>query len=430
MTKTTCYYFLDTYFLSSKKSLHYCLSVSFNVYLFILFFDIMRDALPFLSIVNVLVSGIRDISLYLTGIYILTTKKSAVLGLKSIYILGYVLVPLFMWFANSLDGTNGERQLGVVIQFCILASKVWIFLYVLQNLNLFYVFDKSKICKNFVSISVFMLLFSLLVYFFFPGIIIKYTIENRIGLGNMSIQSGVYCCAYILCIYFFPYKKKLTNYLMLFLLFAGILISVCSTGIISVLLITIAFVFEKQTRKRSLVVLTFVALVCTIIVIKYFDVLFSFFDYFWMKAEQVFDLVGNLFAEKKHTTKSASFHARELQIKNVMENHNDLIDRFFGHGFFSITDKSIFIENTYYALYFDCGIYGIIVLVLIIFSILKKSLILFFRKKSFLGIVSLISFLFFMTTLDISIIPGLSSAFAILFYIIFMDKSYLRENSK
>lgn len=430
MTKLTSYYFLDLCFLSSKKSLRYCLSVLFNVYFFIVFFDIMRDSLPFPSVVNVLVSGIRDISLYLTAIYILTTKKSVVLGFKSIYIFGYVLIPFFMWFANFLDGTTGEHPIGVIIQFCILASKVWIFLYVLQNLDLFYVFDKSKICKNFVSISVFMLLFSLFVYFFFPGLIIKYNLENRVGLGNMSIQSGVYCCAYILCIYFFPYKKKFTNYLALFLLFFGVLVSVCSTGIISALLITISFTFEKRTRKRSLVVLSCVALICTVIVIKYFDILFSFFDYFWMKAEHVFDLVGNLFAEKKHTTKSASFHARELQIQNVMENHNDLIDRFFGHGFFSITDESIFIENTYYALYFDCGIYGIIVLSLIIFSILKKSLILLFRRKSFLGIVSLTTFLLFMTTLDISIGPGLASAFAVLFYTIFIDKSYFKEELK
>lgn len=430
MTTMTKYYFLQPNFFSSKKSLHYCLSVFFNIYFFIVFFDIMRDALPFPSIVNVLVSGVRDMSLYITVIYILTTKKSVVLGFKSIYIFFYVLVPFFMYCANFFDGTTGEHTIGVIIQFCILSAKAWLFLYVLQNLNLFYVFDKSKICKNFVSISVFMLLVSLLVYFLFPGLIVRYNLANRVGLGNMSIQSGVYCCAYILCIYFFPYKKKLINYLVLFLLFAGILISVCSTGIISVLLITIVFLFEKRTRKRSLIVLMFIALVCTVVVIKYFDILFSFFDYFWMKAEHVFDLVGNLFSEKKHTTKSASFHARELQIQNVMENHNDLIDRFFGHGFFSITDESIFIENTYFALYFDCGIYGIIVLFLIILSIAKKSLILFFKKKSFLGVVSLITFLLFMTTLDISIGPGLSSAFVILFYIIFIDKSYLKENSK
>lgn len=176
--------------------------------------------------------------------------------------------------------------------------------------------------------------------------------------------------------------------------------------------------------------LSVIVFASTAIIIKYFDILLAFIDYFWMKAEHVFDLVGNLFAEKKHETKSASFHARELQIENVMKNHNALIDRFFGHGFFSITDESIFIENTYYALYFDCGIYGVIVLGTIIFSLVRKALLLFFRKKSFLGIVSVVTFLLFMMMLDISIGPGLVSAFVILFWTIFLEKSFLLDGAE
>lgn len=419
----TKYFFIHENFLVSKKSVQYCLSVCFNLYFFIVFFDIMRDALPFPVVLNALISGIRDMSLYLMIIYILATGKSIVLGYKSFYILGYIFIPLVMWGANALGGNIGEHTLGTVIQFTILSAKVWLFLYVLMNLKLFYVFDKSMICRNFVSMSVFMLLFSCIVYFLFPGIIVRYNLANRIGLGNMSIQSGVYCCAYILCLYFFPYRKILVNYLALFALFAGILLSVCSTGIVSVLLITMLSLFEKKTRKRSLFIFFVILLVCTVIVIKYFKFFFAFFDYFWMKAEHVFDLVGNLFAEKKHTTKSASFHARELQIENVMKNHNELINRFFGHGFFSITDTSIFIENTYFAIYFDCGFYGLFVLASIIFDIGVKSLVLFIRNKTFLGFSSFAIFLLFMTTLDISIGPGLSSAFAILFYCVFLEKT-------
>lgn len=420
----TKYFFVHENFLTSKKSLQYCLSLCFNLYFFIVFFDIMRDALPVPAVANVLISGIRDMSLYLIVIYILTTKKSVVLGYKSFYIFCYFFIPLVMWTANAIAGNTGEHELGTVIQFTVLSAKAWLFLYVLLNLKLFYVFDKSKICRHFVSMAVFMLLFSCIVYFLFPGIIVRYNLANRVGLGNMSIQSGVYCCAYILCLYFFPYRKKFANYAVLFILFAGILLSVCSTGIVSVLLITMLSSFEKKTRKRSLFILFAILLICTLIVIKYFKFFFAFFDYFWMKAEHVFDLVGNLFAEKKHTTKSASFHARELQIENVMKNHNALIDRFFGHGFFSITDKSIFIENTYFAIYFDCGFYGLAVLASIVLDIGIKSLVIFIRNKTFLGFASLAIFLLFMTTLDISIGPGLSSAFAILFYYVFLDKPF------
>lgn len=419
------YYFMRKKFFSNDLSIKYVLSLFFNLYLFIVFFDIMREALPVPGFANILISGMRDISLYLTVIYILVSRRSVVLGFKAFYILGYMCIPFFMWIGNAWDGNSGNHTLGTVIQFCILSAKAWLFLYVLQNLKLFYVFEKRNILKNFVSIAVFMLLFSLMVYFFFPWIITRYNLANRVGLGNMSIQSGVYCCAYILCLFFWPYKTTITNYVVLFVLFAGILLSVCSTGIIAVLISTIAFSFEKRTRKRSLIILFVIIMGCAIVVIKYYTILAAFFEYFWMKAEHVFDLIGNLFAEKKHTTKSASFHARELQIKNVLENHNAVIDRFFGHGFFSITDESIFIENTYFALYFDCGIYGLAVLASIIMVMGIKSLRFFVRNKTFLGLISLMTFLLFMTTLDISIGPGLSSAFVILFWCIFIDKSFL-----
>ena len=71
----TKYYFAHPRFLVSKNALHYCLSVFFNVYFFIVFFDIMRDALPFSGILNALISGMRDMSLYLIVIYVLYTKK-------------------------------------------------------------------------------------------------------------------------------------------------------------------------------------------------------------------------------------------------------------------------------------------------------------------------------------------------------------------
>ena len=82
----TKYFFLDKKFVNSPQSIQYCLSVLFNIYFFLVFFDIMRDALPFPSILNILVSGIRDVSLYLIVLYVFSTKKSVVLGYKTFYI--------------------------------------------------------------------------------------------------------------------------------------------------------------------------------------------------------------------------------------------------------------------------------------------------------------------------------------------------------
>lgn len=426
--KETClvskYYFLKRNFFVDAISIKYILSIFFNLYFFILFFDVIRDSLPIPKIVNLLLSAMRDFSLYSLIIYVIVSKKSIVYGYKSFYILMYIIMPLIMCFANLIDGFDETHPVSVVIQFCILAAKPFLFLYVLQNLKLYYVFDAKRIIRTFILIMVFMVVISFGVYFFFPQLIVKYNIENRVGLGNMSIQSGLYCCAYFLCVYYFPLRRTISNYICIFLLLAGIALSVCSTGILSLIAGTLILAFDKRTSKRSFFIMILLALICIYAVIKYYTLFSAFFDYFEMKAEHVIDLVGNLFSEKKHTTKSVSFHARELQIENVLKHHNALIDRFFGHGFFSISDEKIFIENTYYAIYFDCGFFGIFMLVFILIQIGIKALKLIKKKKSAIGVVAIAAFCFFMTTLDISIVPAISTSFVFLFYVVFHDVNF------
>lgn len=418
------YFFLHNRFFMDVISIKYVLSICFNIYLFILIFDVTREALPIPTIINIFLSAIRDFSLYIILIYILITKKSIVYGYKSFFILMYILIPLIMYFANILDGISEDHELGVVIQFCILAAKPFIFLYLLRNLDLYYLFDKENIIKTFISITVLMVLVSFGVYFCTPDLIVKYKLENRIGLGNMSIQSGIYCCAYFLCLYFFPFKKNLFNLLYIFILLAGIVLSVCSTGILSMIVGTFLFLMDKKTRKRSLLIIIVIVTIGLYAIIRYYTLFSSFFVYFEMKAEHVIDLINNLFSEKKHETKSASFHARELQIENVLKNHNALIDRFFGHGYFSITDTKIFLENTYYAVYFDCGFFGIVLMAIILLQSCLKALKLWIKEKKYIGIVAIISLCFFMTTLDISIGPAISSSFIFFLYIIFNHDFY------
>lgn len=422
------YFFLSENFISSPEySIKYWLSVFFNVYFIIVFWDVMRDALAFPSIIDLVVSGIRDISIYLVVIYILFSKKSVVSGYKAFYFIVYPFIPLIIYFGTVIEGFS-NHPLKEIVQFCILSAKPFLFTYILENLGLFYVLKKNAIVKSFISIIVFMFFISFIVFLFFPSLIVRYNIENRFGLGNMSVQSGLYCCAYFLCLYYFPYKRKIINWISIFILLIGILLSVSSTGIFSALIGTVLFLFDKRTRKRSAIVFIVVCILSMIVVIKYYSFISGFVDYFVGKWRDALDLaVSFLSGQYQGKSESVSFHARELQISNFMNNHNDLIYRFFGHGFFSITDRDIFIENTYFALYFDCGIFGIILLTILILKLSFKAMELWFKKGTYLGIASIISWLFFMTTLDISILPPISTAFVFLFYFIFHNDKFMHE---
>lgn len=419
------YFFLSKNFFSSHKySIKYFLSVFFNLYLIIVFLDVSREALPIPTIVNLIISGIRDFSIYSIVIYLLVTGKSVVSGYKAFYFIIYPFIPLFIYLSISIDGYS-SHPIKEVVQFCILSAKPFLFLYVLFNIRLFYLFNKNNIIKTFVLIMIFMFCISVIVFCFFPSLIIKYDIENRFGLGNMSVQSGLYCCAYFLCLYYFPYKTRIENWLSVFILVTGIFLSVSSTGILSALVGTLFFLLDKRTRKRSWIIILLIAIILTMVVVKYYSLFSHFIDYFVNKAEDTLDLIITVFlGEHQGNAKSASFHARELQIDNVIKNHNALIYRFFGHGYFSITDKTIFVENTYFALYFDCGIFGLILLTVLILTVCLKAVKLWVERKSYIGISSVIIFLFFMTTLDVSILPSISTCFVFLLYFIFHDNDF------
>src|SRR5574344_1859870 len=248
-------YFLKRNFFSEEYSFKYLLSILFNVYLLILIFDITRDSIAIPKVVNIIISAIRDGALYLLVIYILSTKKSCVISFFSIFYIGYTVIPLILNIENFFDNPYTEHLISTVFQFCILSLKPFLLLFILVNIKLFYVFEIKDIIKTFISIMTLLVLFSFLIFFFFHSLIIKYDIANRVGLGNMSIQAGMYVCAYILCLYYFPFRKKRMNYFSIFVLLLGIGMSVCSTGILAVIISIFLFLFDKKTRGKSLVIL-------------------------------------------------------------------------------------------------------------------------------------------------------------------------------
>lgn len=415
------YFFLESSFFSNTLSIKYALSVLFNLYMFIVLFDVTRDGFFLPHIVNLAMSAIRDVSIYSLIIYILVSKKGKLLSKYNIFVIFMIFIPIVMNITKICIGDFIEegQNINFVIQFSILFAKSWLFLFVLHNLEVFYVFNKSNVMHNFIVIVLFIILFSFTVYFFLPGLRTRYIIANRVGLGNMSVQTGIYFSAFLLTFYFQPFATKFRNAVAIFLFIIAIILSVTSTGIVSLLLALVCFLFDKRTKRKSIMIILFSSICIITIVIIYYDKFEPFFKYFWKKAEEFWDLFINLFNKKNHVTKSSSFGAREKQIAKFKESLT-LDNCIFGFGYFSQTTEMI--ENGYYAVFHDYGLYGLGIMLLILIRHGIWALIDFFKNKSILRIISVLGVCLYCVTLSVAIIPSMATAFMILFYYSFYEE--------
>ena len=408
------FYFLKDDFFSQSISVRYVLSFFFNVYLFIVLFDVTRDGFYIPHIVNLLVSALRDVSIYSILIFILISKQGKLLNKYSIFIFFMIFIPIIMNISQVGLLIEEGQKIKYVIQFCILFAKPWMFLFILVNIDIFYVFDKQKILLSFINFSLFIIVFSFLIHFCFPGLKTStYNIANRVGLGNMSIQTGIYFSSFVLTLYYKPFKSNLKNGLAIFLLIVAILLSVTSTGVVCLLIALIGFLFDTRTKKTSFVLLLIFLLLITVVVVIFFDKFESFFSYFFKKADEFWDLFINIFNQENHKTKSSSFRARERQIASFKESLT-LDNCIFGFGYFSQTTEMI--ENGYFAILHDFGIYGLGIMLFILIWHGMLGLIDFFKYKSVLKIISVIGLSLYCVTLNVAIVPSIATSFVILFY--------------
>lgn len=418
-------YIFDKDFCKKHEGIKYLLSIFVNVFLFIQLFDISRQSLKIPSIVNGLLSLLRDISIYAVAIFLLVKKKSKCPSLLYIFILLSIFIPGIIYIGNVIN-KDTLVPFGAVIQSELLMLRPFLFLYVLYNLGCFYIFEKKGIIKTFIVSLVLIFILSAIISVFFPGLRYKYDIENRIGLGNMSVQSGMYLCGFILCFYYFPFKENCINWFCSITLLIGILLSVCSTGILCAVCVLVLFLFDKKTRKKSFSLLLLLTIGIYFFILKYYSLFETFIDYFSSKLEDLIDLLLNSFTgESNKPVKSDSFSARDKQIEYMLLYNNKPIDYIFGHGYFSVLIQEEMIENGYYDLYFSCGIYGIIVLIFIYLKYGIKSIKFFFINHNILGLCSLLSLVLFMVTLVVHMLCPLLLSFIILFYFVFCDKDLI-----
>jgi hypothetical protein len=242
----------------------------------------------------------------------------------------------------------------------------------------------------------------------------------RIGIGNMSIQSALYYCAFILLLKYQPFARYI-NIAFAFLLILAILLTITNTGIATVGISSFLLLFSKKSRKIIIpVYLTgIVILVC--IITKYRKELDFFINLLVNRLNELERLANKLFFIRHTGFVSSSLGFRERQIEYFLKNLT-IYDIPFGSGSFTLSKNALeIIENFYFSLFHDFGISGLFILVFALFKPLKIALFDLLKNKDVMGITLLFGFCLYGITLSFVGNYSMSCLFMLTFYMIYFS---------
>lgn len=366
-----------------KISIKKLLSILFNFYVILLIFDPMRESLDF-GALNSLISLLRDLlilGLFLLTIFYVPNKRAS-------YLLTFLLLSLFGLVVLSFF--SGEN-VGSIINCAYGVLRAYLLIFVVMNLEKFYVFTIEYLMKYFILITLMNFFFTLFIYFFMSSLITKRSFGIRICIGNPSMQSIIFLSSFCLTFYYFPFKRKLLNYLVSSLLLIAVMATVTTTAYIALFVVMVITITDKKH--------SFFWMICILLggiaifsIISFFNInIKSFTGLMEAKYNELLLKINEVFGTNFDAyTEYHSISIRDEQIKRFLDARTK--ESFlFGDGIFSMIDqKKYMIENTYVALFRDFGFWGILNFVVFLGYYGIKGIINFRKKRSY-GILLAIS---------------------------------------
>lgn len=403
--------------------LKYLFSYLFNIYIIILVFDPMRESLD-LGAVGSLVTGIRELLIFILLFIVCFVKKNKK---HSLFLIGFlccltvsVILSLFstLGLSNNIKGFYGFLR-GICVCFVIL------------NLDDLYIYDITFLTKYYVKIITVSFIFSAFIWFSHPELLLEKYFTNRLSVGNPSMQSIIYITGFSLVFFYEPFKKNLITFIFEIILFLATMSTVTSTAFVGIGCIFILSIFNGKLFLKWIPIVFIFAIVCVLVII------FSNFDFDWMlttvnyKIEELFQLAEKFFsADSKIETQSASFSAREVQIMRF-KNNCTFFNLFFGDGNWAMSDmKNLMIENTYYGVIRDFGLFGGVVYYLGLVFCILKGIIDFFYHKNFGFLVFSALLASYSTTLYLLAGTSMIVQFYLYYYIIKNRSNLLKVRLK
>lgn len=321
-------------------------------------------------------------------------------------------------------------------------SKLTIVIYILKNIGFFIsviVFgnlDKITDCEYEKYIDLYLKLSLVLVAvnifgYFVPNPIVSRTIdnigngyyENRISVGQPAISVFPMIISYFYTLFFIKKRKilKMSIYLI------GVIISVSTTGIFTLIFGSIIFILlsskvpiyvKKKMKQLLLIVILIVGI--TRICLQNNVIFQQAYNLFYIKVNSIFS----------NNIQDLSMNARDLKFEKVMNSMASTTNKIFGlgvYGYYSDRIQVGNLENTYRSVYVFYGILGEILFLIFwcsngikhLYYCMKNS-----SSKDLFIVILLIIYVAHAYTLDIFYVSTILLSFG-LFYV---SKIYIKEN--
>ena len=377
-----------------RTNFRYFYSLLFNFYILIAFFDPMRESLDF-GIMNSMVSAFRDlIILLLSFLTIFCIKKKKASYFFLMFTLGFFIMIILSLFSEEKFTEN--------IQIIYATYRGFLMCFVIHNMWDIYIFDLSYIIKQSVNYVLLDFVVTLVIYFLFPNLISKRSFHFRISVGNPSMQSALFICGFILCFYACPYKSKLINDIVSFLLLLATFSTITSTATLAFFVVLGLTIFNKDYSRKWLPIVSILIFAFILFILCFKLDITPFTKYFVAKFNEIIIVVSKKIGfETTVTTGYQSYGLRERQIEIFYKNFKGL-NIYFGDGVFSMLNPNKYlIENTYYSITRDFGFYGLCLFTLFYIIGFYKSFISFFKVRKYGALIILCVSLVYCVTLYI-----------------------------
>ncbi len=349
----------------------------------ILFFTIFGSAYNYTYFPSFL-SYLKDFAIYFLFFQIIAKGNFEFPKKLSVSFYALFLVVLFFSELGFINCT----EYSILNIFIIFLKYIEFFIsfFVFTNIEKITTLSLNKIINKFIEWSVFLFFLHLFGYFV-PNNIVSTKItthfshgyyNNRISIGQPAIAVFPMILSFIYLL-IFENKNRRTN-IFLVILLLGIILSVSTTGIISIVLsiILILFSLKKELLKKILkIILSIVLLVCFIFPIIITN---EKLNNIYEKQTQLLNTkIKSLYS---NNVTDLSMETRDTKYYIVSTQKNNILEKIFGTGVYGYNRNGINIasfENTYRTFLISYGYIGITLFLIFIFSNILKN---FHNSKS------------------------------------------------
>jgi hypothetical protein len=371
----------------NKKTIHF--DILYITLLVFISFDTTRSSLNLNSFLNEFLSISKEVILLLLILFIvLKNKKVKEIKIDRslfffLFLFVYIIISLPISFFNGVNLFISIRQFyNYILPFFLI--------YVFWNLESVSSLTYKKCLKVLIYLHLILFFSSVYAYFIRPSFINRIYF-NRISIGNPSTTSFLYILLFI-SIYFFNniFKNVIVYYSIIILLFLAILFTLSSTALFSIFLLfnlgfIISFVYYRsfhQFRINSLVLFIIITIITILLLTFFWQELNPIYNYFIHRLENLIQVIEVKLGMEKENIRSTSYSLRQKQFQTVIRN----MDKYYflsGLGSSGYLKFTNLLENQYYALLANYGLFGLISYIMALISTSIYGL----KKKNIYGLL-------------------------------------------